>query len=197
MENVIEAIRAAIAPDATAEAKNAGVAACRAIITALDANPGEPLAAPVVPSSPVVAMVAALRGVPVDQLLDLAIARLRSALPAGAEAPRYRNQARRKACAGGPRPSARSVRRVRDQAPWSSHRADQQGDGNCDEGARASGAQADCGWHHQDQGQEAVDDVLHQVTALAPTVPRPDDVTQALRRFSSCWRAVAACLVLA
>ena len=33
-------------------------------------------------------MIGALRGIPVDQLLDLAIARMRAALPKGVEAPR-------------------------------------------------------------------------------------------------------------
>jgi hypothetical protein len=89
MENVLEAIRAAVAVDATAEARTAGVAACRAILAALEAQPGEPIVANVVaPSpSPIATVVAALRGVPADQLLDLAIAKLRAALPAGTDVP--------------------------------------------------------------------------------------------------------------
>jgi hypothetical protein len=86
MEDVIEAIRAAMAPDATSEAKTAGIAACRAILGALEAAPGQPLiAASPTPASPIAAFVGSLRGVPVEQLLDLAIARLRGALPADGE----------------------------------------------------------------------------------------------------------------
>lgn len=84
METVIESIRAAVAPDASAEAKAAGVTACRAILAALEATQGQAFA-PVVPASPVAAVVGALRGVPPEQLLDLAIAKLRAALPAGAD----------------------------------------------------------------------------------------------------------------
>jgi len=90
MDNLLEAIRAATAPEASEEARAAGVAACRTILVALEAQPGEPIAAAIVPPNPtqVASAVAALRGVPVDQLLDLAIAKLRSALPAGADVPR-------------------------------------------------------------------------------------------------------------
>jgi hypothetical protein len=89
MENVLESIRAAVAVDATPEVRAGGVAACRAILAALEAQPGEPIVANVVaPSpSPIATVVAALRGVPADQLLDLAIAKLRAALPAGADVP--------------------------------------------------------------------------------------------------------------
>jgi hypothetical protein len=86
VENFFESIRAASAPDATTEARTEGVAACRAILAAL----GEPVAsAPLAPPAPppIASMVAALRGVPPDQLLDLAIQRLRAALPPGVEVP--------------------------------------------------------------------------------------------------------------
>jgi hypothetical protein len=88
MEAVMETIRNAIAPDATPEAKAAGVTACRAIITALDAAGGEPMPAPTAapPATQLAAIVGALRGMPPDQLLDLAITRLRAALPPGTEA---------------------------------------------------------------------------------------------------------------
>jgi hypothetical protein len=86
MVDFIEAIRVAVAPDATPEARAAGATACRAILTALEAMPGEPMTAtPVVPPSHAHAIVGALRGVPPDQLLDLAIAKLRSMLPADAK----------------------------------------------------------------------------------------------------------------
>lgn len=42
------------------------------------------------PSSTLQAAVVALRGMPPDQLLDLAIARLKAALPPGSEAPQVR-----------------------------------------------------------------------------------------------------------
>jgi hypothetical protein len=89
MENIIETIRAAIASDASPEARAAGAAACRAILTALESTPGQPIGAAIVapPASPVAAIVATLRGVPTDQLLDLAIMKLRAALPAGVEVP--------------------------------------------------------------------------------------------------------------
>lgn len=86
MEPVIDAIRAAVAPDASFEAKAAGITACRAILAALDATPGQPIGAAPVPATPVSAIVGALRGVPPEQLLDMAIAKLRAVLPAGAEA---------------------------------------------------------------------------------------------------------------
>ena len=88
MDNVIESIQAAVATDATPEARAAGIAACRMILSALEGTPGEPLAAavPVGPSQ-ISSIVGALRGVPPDQLLDLAIAKLRAALPTGTEVP--------------------------------------------------------------------------------------------------------------
>jgi hypothetical protein len=90
MDNVIDSIRAAIASDATPEAKAVGATACRAILAALEGTPGQPLAAPaVVPlsGSQIAGVVSALRGVPPDQLLDLAIQRLRAALPVGVDVP--------------------------------------------------------------------------------------------------------------
>lgn len=81
METLIESIRAAVASDASPEHRAAGAQACRTILTALEATSGQSLAAPAVSSSPIATMVGALRGVPPEQLLDLAIAKLRSALP--------------------------------------------------------------------------------------------------------------------
>ena len=88
MDNVIDSIRAAIVSDATPEATATGATACRAILAALGGTPGQPLGAPVaVPHSAtqIANAVSALRGVPAEQLLDLAIAKLRAALPAGVE----------------------------------------------------------------------------------------------------------------
>ena len=90
MEGVIESIRAALASDASPEAKAAGATACRAILAALEGTVSQLPAAPaVVPlgASQLASVVSALRGVPPDQLLELAIQRLRAALPAGAEVP--------------------------------------------------------------------------------------------------------------
>ncbi len=87
METLIETIRLATASEATDEVRAAGAAACRTILIALEAKPGESLAPPstsTVPDSPIAAVVAGLRGVPVDQLLDLAIAKLRTLVPADA-----------------------------------------------------------------------------------------------------------------
>lgn len=92
MENLIEAIRNAIASDASDEARAIGAQACRTILIALETPRGEPLEATAAPTAtagepvaPIHAVVAALRGMPPDQLLDLAIARLKVALPPGTE----------------------------------------------------------------------------------------------------------------
>ncbi len=85
MDQLLEAIRNATATDASDEARAAGAHACRTILSALEAKPGESLASLPQDASPMQTVVAALRGVPPEQLLDLAIARLRAALPAGTE----------------------------------------------------------------------------------------------------------------
>jgi len=91
MEQLLEAIRAATSPDATDEVKASGATACRTLLTALEAKAGEALAAPVplpITSTPDVgALVAGIRDVPVDQLLDLAIAKLRTMVPPAEAAP--------------------------------------------------------------------------------------------------------------
>lgn len=104
METLIETIRVAVQSDATDEAKHQGALACRTILTALEAKAGEPLVPPTdhnatTPSAPlaqpvpaiepqqVAAIVHTLRGMPAEQLLDLAIARLRAALPKDAAPP--------------------------------------------------------------------------------------------------------------
>lgn len=87
MDQLLEAIRLATLSEASDEARNAGAQACRTILRALEAKPGESLAPVAVEASPMQTVVAALRGMPPDQLLDLAIARLKAALPEGAQAP--------------------------------------------------------------------------------------------------------------
>lgn len=91
METLLESIRAAIDPDASEQARAAGAHACRTILTALEAKPGEPMPASASDASPatqIAQMLGALKGVPAEQLLDLAITRLRAALPTGTDAPR-------------------------------------------------------------------------------------------------------------
>src|SRR5207237_6239126 len=67
-------------------AERAGVAACRNILDALESAPGQAPVAPIDPSQ-IAAVVGALRGIPADKLLDVAIAQLRPTLPAGADVP--------------------------------------------------------------------------------------------------------------
>lgn len=88
MENFIEAIRAATTDNASDEARATGAQACRMILQVLEVKPGEPMASAVAtPTSTVATGVSALRGLSIDQLLDLAIAKLRTALPAGTIVP--------------------------------------------------------------------------------------------------------------
>jgi hypothetical protein len=82
MDELITTIRAAVAEGATAEHKQRGAAACRAILTALNAAPGQALAAPAVAAAPTNPF-AILRQLDVDQVLDLVIAKLRSIAPTG------------------------------------------------------------------------------------------------------------------
>lgn len=70
MQDLIEAIRVAVATDASAEQKATGVQACRTIAAALDTEPGKPI------MLPGVSLPARTSGVSVDQMLDLMIARL-------------------------------------------------------------------------------------------------------------------------
>jgi hypothetical protein len=77
MESLLEAIRASFGSDATDETRAAGAHACRTILASLEPMPEvQPVSTPAISQ-----LIGALRGVPADQLLDLAIARLRAALP--------------------------------------------------------------------------------------------------------------------
>jgi hypothetical protein len=78
MDDLLEQIRAALAPDATDDARAAAANACRSIVSTLEPPP---------PPNPMTEVANTLRGIPAEQLLDLAIAKLRSALPAGVEVP--------------------------------------------------------------------------------------------------------------
>jgi len=88
MEALLEAVHTAVAADATDEARALGAEACRTLLAALDAKAGQSMSASVVDTSPLMSAVSMLRGVPPDQLLDLAIAKLKAALPSGVEVPK-------------------------------------------------------------------------------------------------------------
>lgn len=70
MEKLISVITTATASGASNEQREAGVAACRAILTALDTEPGKPLA------PPTAIPVQTTPRVSIDQVLELVIARL-------------------------------------------------------------------------------------------------------------------------
>jgi hypothetical protein len=75
MDDLLEAIRAAVASEATTEHKVAGAQACRTILAALEAEAGQPMPLPGAPQpNP-------LGSIDPSQALDLLIARLRAALP--------------------------------------------------------------------------------------------------------------------
>jgi hypothetical protein len=79
MEELIETIRAAVASDASPDKKTAGVVACRTILTALDTEPGKPLAIPNIlppPTMPGATPKLPVSQLSLDQMLDLMIARL-------------------------------------------------------------------------------------------------------------------------
>jgi hypothetical protein len=85
MNPLIEPIERALSPDATAETKQAGAVACRAILSALEAEPGKAIAVPGVHPAPV----SPLSGLSADQVFDLMIGKLRTMVDAkgGATAP--------------------------------------------------------------------------------------------------------------
>ena len=89
MENLLESIRAALVPEATSETRAAAIGACRTILSALGATPGEPLAAPrqpeIGPTAHAIASV--IRSTPPDQLLDMLVTKLRAAVPGDVQPP--------------------------------------------------------------------------------------------------------------
>jgi hypothetical protein len=84
---LIAAIRAAVGPDASAEARAIGATACRSILAALETKAGQPLAAapPTAPAatSPLAAMLAQLAAMPRPQMLEFITNFLRTKLPQG------------------------------------------------------------------------------------------------------------------
>jgi hypothetical protein len=81
METLIESIRTALAPDATDEGRRAGADACRTILAALEPKTAEST----LPLPDVAAIVKAVSAMGPDQLLEVAITRLRAALPSHAK----------------------------------------------------------------------------------------------------------------
>ncbi len=81
MESALDTLRTALADGATAEQRAAGITTCRAMLAALEASPGQPL--PVAPpaATPSSGMPTSLAGLTLDQVLDLAIGKMRSMLP--------------------------------------------------------------------------------------------------------------------
>lgn len=83
MNPMIEPIERALAAEASSDTKQAGAAACRAILAALEAEPGEPIAVPGVPPRPV----SPLTGLSTDQVFDVLIAKLRTMVDANGKSP--------------------------------------------------------------------------------------------------------------
>jgi hypothetical protein len=82
MESALETLRAALCDGATAEQRASGIAACRAMLAALEASPGQPLpVASATSNEPPHGAPVALAGFTLDQVLDLAIGKMRSLLP--------------------------------------------------------------------------------------------------------------------
>ncbi|MBA3463693.1 MAG: hypothetical protein H0T46_27290 [Deltaproteobacteria bacterium] len=87
MEDLIESIRGATAPEATDDARAEGANACREILRSLEPDPPfAPAPASTAPVAHVAQLVTALRGVPMEQLFDLAIEKLRAIVPSDAVA---------------------------------------------------------------------------------------------------------------
>ncbi len=89
LDDLIAAIRTAVASGASAEARTVGTTACRAILTALEAKAGQPLAAAppatTLATSPLAAMLPQLAAMPREQMLEFITSFLRSKLPPGTQ----------------------------------------------------------------------------------------------------------------
>ena len=76
-DGLLASIRAAVAADASPEARANGAIACRSLLTALEARPGEPLTArspkalPEASASPIASLLAQLRSMPRDKMFEL------------------------------------------------------------------------------------------------------------------------------
>jgi hypothetical protein len=82
MQNLVEAIQAAIAADASPDIRASGVTACRTILASLE----PPASRQPIEVGPTASAIAGLiRATPPDQLLDLVIAKLRTVVPAEAQ----------------------------------------------------------------------------------------------------------------
>lgn len=82
MESTFDTIGTALAEGATPEQRVAGVAACHALLGALGAQPTSSSSTSSSPSPPAfVASAHPLGSLPIDQVLDLVIVKLRSILP--------------------------------------------------------------------------------------------------------------------
>jgi hypothetical protein len=85
IQTQLETIRTAFADGASLDARSAGATACRTLAAILDAQPGQPLAAPPPSTAHALAsLLPQLNDANVDQFLDLAIAKLTAKLPPGA-----------------------------------------------------------------------------------------------------------------
>jgi hypothetical protein len=79
MEELLEVIRAACVADASPEVRAAGAQACRSILASLEPEPQPAVTqTAALPTDAIPQLVAMIRGLDMDQLLDLAIGRLRS-----------------------------------------------------------------------------------------------------------------------
>ena len=73
MDELIDKMKAGMASDASPEARAAGAAACRCVLAMIDPQP-----APSVPANLVPQVVGMLKGMDLDQLLGVAVDRLRA-----------------------------------------------------------------------------------------------------------------------
>ena len=89
LDDLIAAIRTAVAPGASPEARAVGATACRAILAALEAKAGQPLTtalpAATPATSPLAAMLTQLAAMPREQMLEFITSFLRSKLPPGTQ----------------------------------------------------------------------------------------------------------------
>jgi hypothetical protein len=90
VDDLITAIRSALAQDAAADVRSAGAIACRAILGVLD-PPAPRAPSPAAPSSPIDAALGAIGTIPRDQLLGFVMGGLRSIF-AQSSAPAYRSR---------------------------------------------------------------------------------------------------------